>query len=181
MRLYLEQEGVGVELSRTKYEVGEWAEAVAEAWAEGKDAKARKRAVGETGQRKAEGREMAQFLVDWVEEWQTGAAAMPSGGVATMRPSRPTIPRTGSCSSRHQITSVTSPNVQIMAMPVPLVGSAKPWATTGTGTSNSEAETAQAQEGRESSRCFTHSWERPQHERKAWNEWRAAVRVGRHP
>ena len=55
------------------------------------------------------------------------------------------------------------------------------FAATGTGTSFSEAETAQVQEGRE------HRWEQskldvgPQHERKAWNEWRAAVRVGRHP
>ena len=44
------------------------------------------------------------------------------------------IARVGRSSSRHQVTSVTSPNVQIMAMPVPLSGCASSWATTGTST-----------------------------------------------
>ncbi len=35
-------------------------------------------------------------------------------------------------SSRHQVTSVVSPNVQIMAMPVPLSGWASSWARTST-------------------------------------------------
>ena len=43
--------------------------------------------------------------------------------------------RVGRSSSRHQVTSVMSPNVQTMAMPVPLSGSASGWATTGTSTS----------------------------------------------
>ncbi|TFK79670.1 hypothetical protein K466DRAFT_592274 [Polyporus arcularius HHB13444] len=75
LRLYLEQEGVGVELSRTQYEVGEWADAVEEAYNRGREAKARKREIGETGKRKEEGREMAQYVVDWVGRWQAGVAA----------------------------------------------------------------------------------------------------------
>ena len=58
-----------------------------------------------------------------------------------MRPSRPTIERTGSPSSRHQMTSVVSPNVQIIAMPDPFSGSASSWATTGTSTSKSGVRT----------------------------------------
>ena len=45
--------------------------------------------------------------------------------------------RTGRPSSRHQITSVTSPNVQIIATPVPFSGSASAWGLTGTRTPNS--------------------------------------------
>ncbi len=44
--------------------------------------------------------------------------------------------RVGSSSSRHQVTSVVSPNVHTMAMPVPLSGWASGWATTGTSTPN---------------------------------------------
>ncbi len=51
-----------------------------------------------------------------------------------MRPSRPTMARIGRFSSRHHVTSVVSPNVQIMAMPVPLSGCASSWATIGTST-----------------------------------------------
>jgi hypothetical protein len=42
--------------------------------------------------------------------------------------------RTGSWSSRHQVTSVRSPKVQHMAMPAPLSISAAGCATTGTST-----------------------------------------------
>ena len=52
------------------------------------------------------------------------------------------IARTGSASSRHQVTSVRSPNVQIIAMPVPFSGSASAWARTGTGTPNSGVSTS---------------------------------------
>jgi hypothetical protein len=48
-----------------------------------------------------------------------------------MRPDRVTMLRVGSASSRHQITSVTSPKVQIMAMPEPFSGSARGWARIG--------------------------------------------------
>ena len=52
-------------------------------------------------------------------------------------PSPCTIARTGSCSSRHHVTSVTSPNVQIIAIPLPFAGSANAWDRTGTETPNS--------------------------------------------
>lgn len=64
LRLLLNQEGVGVELSRSSYESGEWAAAIEEAWQNGKERKARKREEGETGKRKAEGREMAKGIVE---------------------------------------------------------------------------------------------------------------------
>ena len=44
--------------------------------------------------------------------------------------------RVGRSSSRHHVTSVVSPKVHTMAMPVPLSGWARGWATTGTSTSN---------------------------------------------
>ncbi|KAL6302490.1 hypothetical protein BKA93DRAFT_886963 [Sparassis latifolia] len=71
LRLLLDKEGVGVELSRSLYEVGEWADAIEEAWLRGRTAKERKRLVGETGMRKKEGEDMARRLVDWVEAWKT--------------------------------------------------------------------------------------------------------------
>ncbi|PCH42345.1 hypothetical protein WOLCODRAFT_72480 [Wolfiporia cocos MD-104 SS10] len=73
LRLLLDTEGVGVELSRTSYEMGEWADAVEEAWQKGKAAKERKREEGETGRRKEEGRKMAKDLVEWVERWEAAA------------------------------------------------------------------------------------------------------------
>ncbi|CDO74499.1 hypothetical protein BN946_scf184979.g54 [Trametes cinnabarina] len=72
LRLYLEREGVGVELSRTAYEQGEWADAIEAAWCKGREAKARKRAEGETGRRSAEGRQMACEVVEWVRRWKAG-------------------------------------------------------------------------------------------------------------
>jgi hypothetical protein len=49
---------------------------------------------------------------------------------------RPTIVRVGNARSRHQVTSVTSPKVQIMAIPDPFSGSASSCASTGTLTPN---------------------------------------------
>ena len=47
------------------------------------------------------------------------------GGVSRMiRPSQPKIGRVGRSNSRHQVTSVVSPKVQIIAMPEPFSGSA---------------------------------------------------------
>jgi hypothetical protein len=66
LRLLLEEEGVGLELSRSAYEAGDWATAVQEAYERGKDRKAIKRKEGETGQVAAAGREMAAKLIDWV-------------------------------------------------------------------------------------------------------------------
>ena len=59
-----------------------------------------------------------------------------SGTPGRMRPSHPMIGLVGNWSSRHQVTSVVSPNVQIIAMPEPFSGSASSWATTGTSTPN---------------------------------------------
>ncbi len=52
-------------------------------------------------------------------------------------PSRPITTRVGSRSSRHHVTSVMSPNVQIIATPVPFSGSASSCATIGTSAPNS--------------------------------------------
>lgn len=72
---------MGVELSRTSYESGEWTKAVQEAHRKGKEAKTRKRREGETGRRAAEGKEMAEGLVAWVERWKGGEIAVADGSV----------------------------------------------------------------------------------------------------
>ncbi len=54
-----------------------------------------------------------------------GPPASHCGTSRVMRPSRLMIERVGSCSSRHHCTSVRSPNVQHIAMPAPLSGSAR--------------------------------------------------------
>jgi len=58
------------------------------------------------------------------------------------------IVRIGSRSSRHQVTSVRSPNVQHIAMPEPLSGSASGWASTGTSTPNTGVVTVEPNSGR---------------------------------
>lgn len=70
LRMLLEHEGVGVEMSRTAYESGDWAQAVHLAWVKGKEMKAKKREEGETGKRNIEGKHMAEALVTWVKEWR---------------------------------------------------------------------------------------------------------------
>lgn len=72
LRLLLEAEGVGVEFTREKYESGDWAEAVETAWKRGAAKKKARQEAGEetSRQRKAEGREMAKSLMEWVAEWQ---------------------------------------------------------------------------------------------------------------
>ena len=57
------------------------------------------------------------------------------------------IARTGSDSARHQITSVTSPNVQIIAMPEPFSGSASSCALIGTRTPKSGVTTSVPKSG----------------------------------
>ena len=52
------------------------------------------------------------------------------------RPSKPSTGLIDRSSSRCQITSVVSPKVQIIAMPVPLAGSASRCESTGTGWPN---------------------------------------------
>lgn len=93
LRLLLERDGVGVELARTAYEDGDWADAVTDAWLKGRDGKARKRRdealaleaevkgavcdapVSGARRRMEEGRSMARGLVDWVDEWWAVASA----------------------------------------------------------------------------------------------------------
>ena len=69
---YLEREGVGVRMERERYEVGEWAEAVREAWERGREGKERRRREGVKGseRRKEEGEKMARELVEWIGRWQ---------------------------------------------------------------------------------------------------------------
>lgn len=70
LRLFLDSEGVGVELSREAYEAGDWAAAVQEAYDKGKERKVAKRPEGETGCLAAAGREMAAEVVDWAMSWK---------------------------------------------------------------------------------------------------------------
>ena len=71
----------------------------------------------------------------------------PGGGSGLIRPARLTMARTSRSSSRHQVTSVVSPKVQIMAHPVPFSGSANSWATTGTSTPNTGVVTVEPNRG----------------------------------
>lgn len=87
--MYLDQEGVGVELSRVGYEGGEWARSVEEAYYKGRDRKEAKRrkeyefcrvlkqldqeGVGSDddrrlSEREKQGRDMARGVVEWVEK-----------------------------------------------------------------------------------------------------------------
>ncbi|KAI0683175.1 hypothetical protein BC835DRAFT_1296774, partial [Cytidiella melzeri] len=67
LRLLLDKEGVGVELSRSTYKVGNWAAAVQEAYDKGKTRKVEKSREGETGRVAAAGKKMAAELVNWVK------------------------------------------------------------------------------------------------------------------
>ncbi|KAE9405165.1 hypothetical protein BT96DRAFT_963987 [Gymnopus androsaceus JB14] len=76
LRVLLENEGVGVEMSRGEYEDGHWSDRVKEAWEKARVAKKWKRKVeegekrdGAAGitEREAETRKMASVVVDWVE------------------------------------------------------------------------------------------------------------------
>lgn len=89
LRMYLDQEGVGIELSRSGYENGDWAKSVEEAYCKGweiKEAKRRKeyefykmlKKLDEQGvdggderrlsERERQGREMARGVVEWVDK-----------------------------------------------------------------------------------------------------------------
>ena len=59
-----------MELSKEKYEAGDWASSVQQAWERGKEKKAWKRRVGEDGKRRKEGEHIASYVVGWVKEWQ---------------------------------------------------------------------------------------------------------------
>lgn len=70
LRALLEREGAGVELSREKYEAGEWAAHVATAYDAGRELKRRRRARGNDDTRKIECAQLAGEIVDWLLEWQ---------------------------------------------------------------------------------------------------------------
>ena len=71
MRLLLDREGVGIELSRQSYEAGDWSSAVKEAWTRSKVLKRRKRSDMARGidvdKREREGRDLAETVVQWVK------------------------------------------------------------------------------------------------------------------
>ena len=88
LRMYLDQEGVGVELSRASYEGGEWAKSIQEAYCKGREMKETKRKkeyefcmllkqLDQEGvesdddrrlsERERQGRDMARDVVEWVE------------------------------------------------------------------------------------------------------------------
>ncbi|KAF9243460.1 hypothetical protein BU15DRAFT_42840 [Melanogaster broomeanus] len=76
LKLFLSQQGVGVELSRAAYEAGHWAPAVEDAWLLGRHAKAKKRETGRLGigmdLRDKEGRALATRVINWVTAWHSG-------------------------------------------------------------------------------------------------------------
>ncbi|KAK0194058.1 hypothetical protein F5146DRAFT_1110435 [Armillaria mellea] len=72
LRLLLDNEGVGVELSRDFYEAGEWAHAVQDAFLKGRTAKTKKRKEMAAGvgadMRTVQGKKMAASVVAWVND-----------------------------------------------------------------------------------------------------------------
>ncbi|KAF9787482.1 hypothetical protein BJ322DRAFT_1099555 [Thelephora terrestris] len=70
LRLLLERDGVGVELSREDYEGGNWATTIEMAWNSGSEAKRGKRLEGETGKRQEQVKEMGGRVVDWIVDWK---------------------------------------------------------------------------------------------------------------
>ena len=89
--------------------------------------------------------DMAAFAFSGSRERQPGLAEPAPGRSSRSGRSRP---RVGRPSSRHHVTSVTSPNVHTIAMPVPFSGSASSCATTGTGASKSGVYDGRADERR---------------------------------
>ncbi|KAJ7067278.1 hypothetical protein C8F01DRAFT_1051733 [Mycena amicta] len=75
LRLLLDSQGVGVELTRDRYEAGDWAAAIEKAFSLGHPAKERKRAdaLGSDAQRTKEGREIAKMIVGWADMWGRSA------------------------------------------------------------------------------------------------------------
>ncbi|KAJ3760291.1 hypothetical protein EV360DRAFT_40133 [Lentinula raphanica] len=78
LKILLEKEGVGVEMSRADYEGGRWVERVKEAWEKTRVANQWSR-TGDSEkeaevitERKAEIERMAEVVVDWVEDWWQG-------------------------------------------------------------------------------------------------------------
>ena len=74
LRRLLEEQGTGVELTRTMYEAGDWKEAVSHAWELGREKKkARKELglrIGADGGRRKEGEQMVHELIEWANAWR---------------------------------------------------------------------------------------------------------------
>ncbi len=73
LRIFLERDGVGIELSRQSYEAGEWAEAVYEAYLKGKSMKEAKKTAMVSGigskTREAELTRLTSEVLGWVRDW----------------------------------------------------------------------------------------------------------------
>jgi len=73
LRLLLDKEGVGMELSRKAYEAGEWSSAVAQAYAKGRLMKETKRLNMSAGidvdKREKEVNQLAKDVINWFKEW----------------------------------------------------------------------------------------------------------------
>lgn len=69
LRELMESSGVGVLLQQERYELGDWAGKIEEAYEKGKFMKAMKRQQGWSDIRKREADVMARELVGWVSKW----------------------------------------------------------------------------------------------------------------
>lgn len=67
LRLFLEAEGVGIELSRHEYESGGWANKVEEAYLKSK----KRGRVRQNDSNARQVKELASWVVQSVEEWRT--------------------------------------------------------------------------------------------------------------
>jgi hypothetical protein len=69
----LDREGTGIELSRQKYEAGDWSSAIIEAFTKGQAMKGRKRYEManeiDVDKREQEGKKLAGTVTDWVTAW----------------------------------------------------------------------------------------------------------------
>lgn len=87
LKLLLEQSGVGVEISREKYESGDWANLIEEAWANGQTMKDERRGLGAAGigQRMKEVQQFASTLSSWVHN-QLRSRVIPNQITSQSRP-----------------------------------------------------------------------------------------------
>ncbi|CAE6443821.1 unnamed protein product [Rhizoctonia solani] len=71
LRMLMEMDGTGVELPRERYEAGDWASAIEEAWALGAEKKLARRLLGARGdaRRRRQGQEMAREFEAWLGLW----------------------------------------------------------------------------------------------------------------
>jgi hypothetical protein len=70
LRLFLEAEGTGVELSRSEYESGEWARKVAEAYLKGK----KRQRAKDGNANEQEVKDLAGWVVETIKQCKKGGA-----------------------------------------------------------------------------------------------------------